>query len=74
MEMDETVSGATAEHSLSVQRCCRCVGLSRAAFYKTPQETSDLDADVIRALSSMVEKHARWGFWKCFRAMRRLGH
>lgn len=22
----------------------------------------------------MVERHPRWGFWKCFRAMRRLGY
>jgi len=63
-----------ATHSLSVQRSCRCVGLSRSAFYKTPQNDSERDADVIHVLSEMVARHARWGFWKCFRAMRRLGH
>lgn len=57
-----------------MQRSCRCVGLSRAAFYKPSQDASERDADVIRVLNDMVEKHARWGFWKCFRAMRRLGH
>ncbi len=61
-------------HELSIQRSCRCVGLSRTAFYKVPQESSERDADIIRALNEMVEKHARWGFWKCFRALRRVGY
>ena len=32
-----------AEHQLSVRQSCRCVGLSRAAFYAPPQ---DRDGDV----------------------------
>lgn len=62
------------EYRLSVQRSCRCVGMSRAAFYKIPTAFAERDADIIKALNEMIERHARWGFWKCFRALRRLGY
>lgn len=48
--------------------------MSRAAFYKTPATFTERDGAVIKALNETVERHARWGFWKCFRALRRLGH
>ncbi len=48
--------------------------MSRAAYYKVPQDDTKGDADIIRALNEMVTHHARWGFWKCFRALRRRGH
>jgi putative transposase len=28
------------------------------------------DAEVIDALQAVVERHSRWGFWKCFRRLR----
>jgi putative transposase len=56
-----------------VQRSCRCVGLSRAAYYKKPSGC-DRDADVIRAINAEIDKHPRWGFWKTFKALRRKGH
>ncbi len=59
-----------AEHQLSVRRSCNCIGLSRAAFYRTPQR-NDRDAEVIKAINALLEKHPRWGFWKCFKALRR---
>jgi putative transposase len=62
------------EHRLSVQRSCRCVGMSRAAFYKTPADSAIRDADVIKELNETIERHAHWGFWKCFRALRRRGY
>lgn len=31
----------------------------------------DRDAEVIAAINAVIEKHARWGFWKCFKALRR---
>ncbi|KAB0663828.1 IS3 family transposase [Oryzomonas japonica] len=62
-----------AEHRLSVQRSCRCIGLSRAAYYRVPVYASETDHDVIKALNALVERHPRWGFWKCFKALRRLG-
>jgi putative transposase len=29
---------------------------------------------VIDGLNAVVERHPRWGYWKCFRALRRRGH
>jgi len=62
-----------AEHHLSVQQSCRCLGLSRAAYYRTPLG-SERDADIIKALNDLVEKHPRWGFWMCRKVLRRHGH
>jgi putative transposase len=31
----------------------------------------DHDGEVIAAINAVVEKHARWGFWKCYKALRR---
>lgn len=63
-----------AGHSLSVLRGCECIGISRAAYYRKPRMGTDRDAEVIAALNEMVERHGRWGFWKCYLALRRKGH
>jgi len=55
-----------------VQRSCCCIGLSRAAYYRVPVSASVADHDVIKALNALVERHPGWGFWKCFKALRRL--
>lgn len=34
----------------------------------------EADQEVIEALNREVEKHPRWGFWMCFKALRRKGH
>lgn len=60
-----------AEHSLSVQRSCKCIGLSRAAYYSGTRSNAEHDAEVIMAINAVLEKHARWGFWKCYKALRR---
>ena len=57
-------------HELSVRRSCQCIGLSRAAYYRTPQ-SHYRDAEVIKVLNALIEKHPRWGFWKCFKVLRR---
>lgn len=44
-----------AKHQLSVRRSCCCVGLSRAAFYSTPQGR-DRDAEIIGAINAMIDK------------------
>lgn len=62
-----------AEHGLSVRRSCRCVGLSRTAYYRPGRDPAERDAAVIDGLNGVVERHPRWGFWKCFRALRRRG-
>ncbi len=57
-----------------MQRGCCCAGLSRAAYYRTSVVASERDADVITALNALIERHPRWGFWKCRKALRRKGH
>lgn len=56
-----------------MQRSCNCIGLSRAAYYRVPVSASVADQDVIKALNALIERHPSWGFWKCFKALRRLG-
>ena len=53
-----------ADKNLSVQRACAAVGLSRAAWYKTPQDRLVRDAEVIDALQGLAEKYPRRSFWK----------
>lgn len=55
---------------LSITRACQICGLSRAAYYKRPMPTSERDAEVIDALNTLVTRHSRWGFWKCFTRLR----
>lgn len=62
-----------AEHRLSIYRSWNIVGLSRASFYRPTISREERDADVINALNSTIERHPRWGFWKCFKALRRMG-
>jgi putative transposase len=62
------------DHQLPVQRACRVVRLSRAAFYRPPIVASRRDAAVIAALTDVVAQHGRRGFWKCFDRLRLLGH
>ena len=56
-----------------MQRSCCCIGLSRAAYYRVPVSASVADQDVIKELNALVARHPGWGFWKCFKALRRLG-
>lgn len=61
------------DHQLPVQRACRVVGLSRAAFYRPPVPASRRDAAVIAARTDVVARYPRWGFWKLFDRMRLEG-
>jgi putative transposase len=61
------------EHRLPVQRACRVVRLSRAAYYRPPISRARADAAVITALTAVVADHGRWGFWKCFDRLRLEG-
>jgi len=61
------------EHSLSVHKSCKCIGLSRAAYYREPKEDTGRDAEVIEAINETIRRHARWGFWKCFNFMKEKG-
>ncbi len=59
-----------SEGGLSVQRACRAVNLSRAAYYRPETDVAARDAAVIEAFNELVAKHGRWGFWKCHDRMR----
>lgn len=59
-----------AESKLSVRRACDLAGLARSAWYSEPQDRLRRDREVIDALQVIVEKHRRWGFWKCFGRLR----
>ncbi len=61
------------EHQLTVHRACRVVRLSRTAFYRPPVPASRRDAPVIAALTDVVARYPRWGFWKLFDRMRAEG-
>jgi len=63
-----------APHELSVQRACRAVRLSRAAYYRPPADRVTRDQAVIDALNGVVAKRTRWGFWKCYDRLRLDGH
>lgn len=58
-------------HKLSIQRSCRCIGLSRAAYYRPPHGRDD--SEVIDAINEVISKHSRHGFWKTFKILRRKG-
>lgn len=47
--------------------------LSRTAYYEPPAAPAERDAPVAEALREIVDEHTRWGFWKCYSALRREG-
>ncbi len=62
-----------ATHRLSVQRSCRCVQLSRSAYYRKPDDWTVRDAAIIAALAELVKNRPNRGFWKCYSILRRRG-
>jgi putative transposase len=46
----------------------------RAAYYRPPTPASRRDAAVIAALTDVVARYPRWGFWKCWDRRRLEGH
>ncbi len=44
--------------------------LSRAAYYRNENKLAARDARVVEALNEVVDKHGRWGFWKCHGRLR----
>lgn len=61
------------DQKLSIVRACRCVGLSRSAWYREPVHWTVRDAELIGALGALVENHPTRGFWKCHKVLRRQG-
>lgn len=70
-EKRDAIGYLAATHGLSIQRSCRCVGLSRAAWYRIPAAQADEDRTVIEVLQALVARYPRWGFWKYFKLLRR---
>jgi putative transposase len=62
------------EHRVSVVRACQAVQLSRAAYYRQGVDWVQRDRPVVDALSKVVSRHGRWGFWKCHDRLRLEGH
>ena len=62
------------EHQLPIQRGCRCVDLSRAAYYRAPRPADERDREVIDALNVLVEKYPRRGLDKLYPMLRQQGH
>jgi putative transposase len=63
-----------AEHKLSKTRACAAIQMSRSSWYRSAPSTEQRDREVMEALNALVEKHPRWGFWKCYGRLRNLGH
>lgn len=59
---------------MPVQRACRIVHLSRAAYYRPPVPILERDAPVIAALNAVIERRPRMGFWKCVDRVRQSFH
>jgi putative transposase len=70
----QAIALLVTEHRLSVVRACQVVRLTRAAWYQPPPDRHARDAAVIDALTQLVDRHTRWGFWKLFGRLRNTGH
>ena len=46
-------------------------GLTRSAFYRQVDNPPQRDREVIQALNDLLVRHPRWGFWKCFKFLRK---
>jgi putative transposase len=66
----QVVEALVQEHQLSIQHACRVVSLSRTAYYRPPMPASRRDAAVIAALTDLVARYPRWGFWKLYDRLR----
>lgn len=67
------VEALVHEHHLPIRQACRMVRLSRTAFYQPPVPASRRDAAVIAALTDVVARYPRWGFWKLYDRLRAEG-
>jgi putative transposase len=61
------------EHRLSRAKACRIVGYSRSALYQPQTDWAAKDAPLVDAINSIIVKRPRWGFWKCFKRLRKDG-
>lgn len=59
---------------MAVARACAALGISRTCWYHRPDSGDHHDDEIIEALNRTVEKHPRWGFWKCHDYLRLNGY
>ena len=59
------------EHLLSQRQASQTVKVSRSTQYRKAKRNDD---SVKEALNQIVDKHPRWGFWKCFERIRGQGY
>ena len=53
---------------MSLRAACKTVQVSLSGHYYRPRCRSN--DEVIEALNAVIERHPRWGFWKCFHRLR----
>jgi putative transposase len=70
----QAIALLVTEHHLSVVRAAQVVRLARAAWYRPPPDRLVRDTDVVEALTALVDRNGRWGFWKLFDRLRQTGH
>ena len=70
----EAANRLITECGLSVQRACRIVRFSRAAYYRPVSSRLERDAEVIDALRRLVDRYPRIGFWKSVDRLRGRGY
>ncbi|MDB4610563.1 hypothetical protein OAG99_01555 [Akkermansiaceae bacterium] len=47
--------------------------MSISSWYRTPLDQSSRDAPIVDRLNELINRHGRWGFWKCFYWLRQHG-
>ena len=53
------------EHGLNIRKFYRAMGLSRTVYVYQPRPRDD--TEIIAALTSLAERHPRYGFGRLFR-------
>ena len=67
------VDWLVGEGTLSANRACRIMRISRSGWYREVPDRRLRDAPLIERLNEVTARHGRWGFWKCFHWMRQRG-
>jgi len=73
-EKREAIDYLVREHALSICTACRCLRLSRSAWYRPLVDWRARDGTVIEALSGLAEDKPGLGFWKLYDRLQRAGH
>jgi putative transposase len=58
-------------HARPLRRSCECVGLARSAWYAPPLDWTVRDAELIAALTQLVQNKPSRGYWKCCQSLQK---